>query len=78
MMSLDFNIRSYAAAISGTAVLLALDVLFTAGRIYAKRDQKQRLYLNDWLVIPALLRLIYRRFRLLRLIDRSYLTLVWL
>jgi hypothetical protein len=55
-MSPDFNITSYTAAISGVAVVLALDMLVVAGRHYVRWKLKQRLNLSDWLVAPALVR----------------------
>ncbi len=53
-MPSDYNISSYDAAIGGIATVLALDVIVVTVRLYAKKLLRQRLELNDWLILPAL------------------------
>ena len=63
-MAPSFNIdtNSYDAAIAGVALVLGLDIVVVAGRLYIKKMFKQKLDLNDWLVIPALVRRRHARY----------------
>ena len=56
MASNYLYIGSYTAAVSGIAVVLGLDILAVGTRFYLRKTLKAKLNVNDWLVVPALVR----------------------
>jgi hypothetical protein len=52
----SFHISSHIVAVAVISVVMAMDVLAVAARIYVRRSLKQRLKADDWLVVPALVR----------------------
>jgi hypothetical protein len=56
IMPYNLQLGSYTAAIGGIAAVLGLDVLAVGARFYVRKALKHKLNLNDWLVIPALVR----------------------